>query len=445
MESHPPANQAIAEQVQSTQFVDTHEHLLEESQRLHGLSYGAPLFTCDDWAYLFVHYALDDLTVAGMPITEAGRFTSPDVSAREKWTLFAPYWPNIRQTGYGRAVLLSIRKLFGEDELSAESVERITDHLRKGVQKGYYYHILHDVAGVESCQVNSLDRTFRVTEYPDLLFQDLSTIPLGSEVNLDTLRRETGLPISDLQGAYQAIDWYFEQYGQQAIATKNQSAYARRLNYAQVTAEEAAPLFERLARGYEINANELKAIQDHLFRYTVSRATAYGLPVKLHTGYYAGTGSMPLERVSRNLQDLCPLLQDFPNTTFVLMHITYPYQDELIALAKHYANVYVDLCWAWIVNPVATVRFVKEFLAAVPANKLLTFGGDYTAVENVVGHAELARHGLIQALSELVVEGWLSEHEAVSLVEPLMRGNAYATFHITEKAALSASLTKPTQ
>lgn len=101
-----------------------------------------------------------------------------------------------------------------------------------------------------------------------------------------------------------------------------------------------------------------------------------------------------------------------------------------LALAKHYRNVVVDLCWAWIINPAATVRFVKEFLLAAPSNKLLTFGGDYGAVENVVGHAAIARQGLGQALSELVDEGWLAERAALDLVEPLMRDNARALFPI---------------
>jgi uncharacterized protein len=425
----------IEQKIYATPFVDTHEHLIEESQRLAGPSPDAPLFVCQDWAYLFVHYALDDLKVAGMTEVEIAQFMSPDVSSADKWKLFAPFWPAIRQTGYGRAVLLSIQKLYGEEDVEASSVQRITDKLRAGVRKGYYYHILRNVANVELCQVNSLDRTFRETEYPDLLYQDLSTVALGSEVEIDHLRRETGLPVATLAECYQAIDWYFESYGQQAVATKNQSAYSRRLNYQPVPAEVAAPLFERLATDQNsLNASELLAVRDHLWRYTVRRATDYHLPVKMHTGYYAGTGYMPLERVSQNLKDLCPVLQDFPNTKFVLMHICYPYQDELIALAKQYPNVYVDLCWAWIVNPAATVRFVKEFLMAVPANKIFTFGGDYTAVENVVGHAEIARRGLTRVLTELVDERWLSEPEALALVEPLMRGNAWSTFRIAEKS-----------
>ncbi len=425
----------LKEKIDDTLFIDTHEHLLEESQRLAGPSSGAPLFTCDDWAYLFTHYALDDLKVAGMSADEAARFVSTELSSTEKWKLFEPYWPSICNTGYGKAVLLSVQKLFGEGDIRADNVDTITAALRKGVQKGFYYRVLREVAGVESCQVNSLDRTFRVTEYPDLLLQDISTVPMGSGLDVAHLSRETGLPVTTLSECYQAIEWFFESYGQQAVAVKNQSAYERRLDYENVDADAAERLFQiHVTSPASMSEADTKALQDHLWRHSTRRATEYGLPVKLHTGYYAGTGYMPLQRVSQNLKDLCPILGDFPSTRFVLMHIAYPYQDELIALAKQYPNVYVDLCWAWIVNPLATKNFVKEFQMAVPSNKLFTFGGDYTAVENVVGHAAIARHGLLLALSELVDEGWIDAAEALELIEPLMRGNALEVFRVNKKS-----------
>ncbi len=117
-----------------------------------------------------------------------------------------------------------------------------------------------------------------------------------------------------------------------------------------------------------------------------------------------------------------------PTARFVIMHITYPYQDEAIAIAKHFPNAYVDLCWAWIINPLATVRFVKEFLMAVPCSKLFTFGGDYLPVELVPGHARIARRGLTQAVGELVEEGWLAAARVEDLVERLMRGSAHEVF-----------------
>jgi predicted TIM-barrel fold metal-dependent hydrolase len=140
---------------------------------------------------------------------------------------------------------------------------------------------------------------------------------------------------------------------------------------------------------------------------------------------------MDLGRVRNHLSDLCPLFRDFPNTTFVLMHMAYPYQDELIAICKQYPRVYADMCWAWLLNPSAAVRFVKEFVTAAPACKLFTFGGDLMAVELVVGHATMARRGICRALGALIQERWLAESDTPELVERLMRGNANEVFDRT--------------
>ena len=51
---------------------------------------------------------------------------------------------------------------------------------------------------------------------------------------------------------------------------------------------------------------------------------------------------MPVERIRPG--HLCALLMRYPKARFVLMHNAYPYSDELIAIAKHYPNVYIDMC-----------------------------------------------------------------------------------------------------
>jgi hypothetical protein len=102
----------------------------------------------------------------------------------------------------------------------------------------------------------------------------------------------------------------------------------------------------------------------------------------------------------------------------------YPYEHEVLSATKHYTNVVADLCWAWIIDPLATRTFVKRFLVTAPAAKLLCFGGDYIPVENVVGHAQLARDGLARALEELRDDGFLEDREIMELVPNLMHGNA---------------------
>jgi len=116
------------------------------------------------------------------------------------------------------------------------------------------------------------------------------------------------------------------------------------------------------------------------------------------------------------------------------MHINYPAYEDLIAVAKHYTNCYIDMCWAWIISPAASMDFLKHYLVTAPANKVLTFGGDYIPVEPGIGHVELARRGITLALSGLVRDGWLSLDSALEAVDGLMRGNAQQVFNLKEKA-----------
>ena len=94
---------SIRDQVEQTPFVDTHEHLVEESLRLRGGG-GSPLLPCDDWALVFHHYLHDDLTSAGMSGEDRSRFFSDGISAEEKYRLVAPWWELTKHTGYGQAV-----------------------------------------------------------------------------------------------------------------------------------------------------------------------------------------------------------------------------------------------------------------------------------------------------------------------------------------------------
>lgn len=142
---------------------------------------------------------------------------------------------------------------------------------------------------------------------------------------------------------------------------------------------------------------------------------------------------MPLGRVSGNPSEATELCRKGPNTQFVFMHISYPYWPALIAAAKHYANAHIDMCWSWIIDPVASVQFLKSALTTLPSNKLFVFGGDLIPVECVIGHAEIARHGIAQTLAELVDERWLGRNDALELVEPLMHSNARRVFRLAAK------------
>ena len=176
------------------------------------------------------------------------------------------------------------------------------------------------------------------------------------------------------------------------------------------------------------------AVEFALLVHSKLRTLFAGTGTTVHTGYYAGENSMPLSRLSRNAGSATELCRLSPDTKFVFMHICYPYYEELLAVAKQWTNAHVDMCWSWIINPLAAKDYLKKHILTAPINKLLPFGGDYIPVEPVLGHAILARRGIALALTELVDEGWLKLNDALELVDPILHGNARQLFRLAQKS-----------
>jgi len=424
----------IFSKVLQTPLIDTHEHLVEESERLGGrIGIGAKL---DDWSVIFRHYLNSDMLTAGMSKESYDRFFSHTVDPISKWPLIEPVWPAVKNTGYGRAVRIAMRELYGVDELSAQTVEKVQAGYEQVRKPGFYKTILCDRANIESCQVNCLNKPFEESAMPEFLMQDLSIVGMFAGPDLKQFGKPTGLKVTSLEKWHGVIDWWFDKYGKYAVAAKSQNAYDRDIDYEQTPADKAEPLYAKKLASKPLNGEEKKMLEDHLFWYAVNKATEHNLPVKLHTGYYAGENYMPLNRLIRNPGAATDLCRRSANTRFVFMHICYPYYEEILSVAKHYTNAYIDMCWSWIINPVAAKDFLKKYLVTAPANKILTFGGDYSTVEPVLGHAAIARRGIAIALSELVEEGWLGLNDAIELVDPIMHGNARTIFNLERKTEI---------
>ena len=426
------ARKTISEHVFKAPLVDTHEHLIEEKQRLDGTT--SSRVPCDDWALLFSHYLNSDLLVAGMPQADMNRFLSPKVEPAAKWKLIAPYWPAVKNTGYAQAVRIACRELYGVDDISAATVAKLQAGYEKTRRAGFYRRILCDLARIESCQVNSLTgEAFKESDMPTLLMQEISIVGMFAGPSFKQYAPATGIDVKALSDWHNVINWWFERYAKYAVAVKSQNAYSRDIDYARVPAEKAEPVFVKVLQKEPVSGDERKLLEDHLFWYAVEQATRHALPVKLHTGYYAGQNSMPLGRLQHNPSSATDLCRLSPDTQFVFMHIAYPYYEEMLAVAKQWANAHVDMCWSWIISPVAAKDYFKKHLVTVPANKVLPFGGDYIPVEPVLGHATIARRGISQALFELVDEGWLTLNDALELVDMVMHGNARRIFRLAQK------------
>jgi predicted TIM-barrel fold metal-dependent hydrolase len=422
----------LNELIEGTLWIDTHEHLVEEAHRLADGPYEffVPALEedgsiPDDWTALLADYSICDLISGGMPVEAASSLLGSGLDPIEKWDLAEPYLEAARHTGYLRAFDISVEQLSGQ-RLSRETCSEVDQALRSIRTPGYYRDLLESKAGVERCHVHSVDADpFCESEYPDLLLQDLSLVPLilGRHARAEA---EAQIEVETLDDYVAVIEACFRRYAPRAVAVKCNWAYRRPLEV-RPPAEAPVDSYALLREG-RATPEQRREVEDHLFDLSMRLAGEYELPLKLHLGTLDGNSRPQFLHVRDHVAAAAGLALRYPQVQLVLMHMAWPHQEELIAVAKHFPNVCVDLCWSWILAPVATRSFVARFLSTVPASKLLCFGGDYLVAENVVGHAALARAGLRGALEDLVDSGWLTPADALDLVPLLMRGNAERIF-----------------
>ncbi len=253
-------------------------------------------------------------------------------------------------------------------------------------------------------------------------FTNLPFIPLS---------QETGINILGLDDYLKAIDWYFDQFASEASAFKVGRAYDRPLFFRDAPKSEAEAIFNRVIAANYLNQQpgreELTALEDFIMHILCRKCGEVGLRMKFHTGLQEGNGNLITNSRAALMANL---FSKYPKTGFDIYHISYPYQDELITLAKNFANVTINFCWMWIINPAAGRRALSEMLDTVPANKIHGFGGDYIFVEGVYGHAKIARREIARVLVEKIEEGRFSENYAIQIGNMLLRQNGLDNFNI---------------
>ena len=413
----------LALHIDNLQLIDTHEHLRKERDWVEE----GPDILQD----LFGNYVPADLIAAGANHADLKRLTDaadPDYSAR--FESIRPAFEAARFTGYGEAVTILSREVYGMTDFSGDQLHMAQQKLTGWRQPGGRYKLLREVGKLDHVQTDDFCWPCVADDSGvDFFLYDLSWAGFcNGQVDAEAIEKETKVPVTNLASLKRGMQTLFAQSGPGAIAVKAQHAYNRTLLWQERTEADAERVLNRLLKGEELDEPSRLLLGDWCWARGVELAIEYNLPFKIHTGYYAGNDRMPVDRIKSG--NLCALLARYLDCRFVLMHIAYPYSAELVSLAKHYRNVYADLCWAWSIDPYSSCDFVRRFIHAAPANKLFAFGGDTGWPTGSVAYAIQARRWLTRALQGEVDDGLLTETEAIELATRFMRGNQQTCFDI---------------
>lgn len=413
----------IHAEISKVKIIDCHEHLQRESELPQGNDIHIGRF--------FIHYANCDLVSAGMPVSDMNLVkTDPSLTPKERWALLAPWYKRAYNTAYCEAIRIAIQDLYGVEDLSEDTVEKLTEQMRKEIHPGFTRRVF-DRANIEYAMTNPFGP--KHVYNPDFSFDCFICDMVDSFTTFDIsgLAVQSGMDILCLDDYLRVIDFYFERDARSASAFKVGRAYDRILLWEDVEKSRVEKTFNRLLAFNDWpGRHETKELEDYIMHYLCRKCGEYGIRMKFHTGIQEGNGNILANSRAALLNNL---FMKYPKTGFDIYHISYPYQEELAILAKNFPNVTVDFCWMWIVNPSAGRRALSDMLDTVPANKLHGFGGDFIFVEGSYGHSVIARREIARVLCEKVYEGRFTEEYAVEVGRMLLRDNAIENFSLNTR------------
>ncbi len=408
-----------------------------------------PLFCHHDHHQSFQDFdagrdAYDHKSLLGYATADLVTAAGPGVTLDQAVERLPEYWPLIRGTGYGRAVDLTSRELFGLEYTPAnfgDIADALQDAIAGRTAAQVYDTFVHERARnlwtIQDGNYNLASKTaFRDDSYPasyHFAFRiDALLAPENAAVITD-LERVTGVSIYTLDALVDALNLAIDSFAGtgRLAAIKIGMAYSRDLVVSDPTRHEAESAFARIRSrkvfwdGIQqntpaVDAVASRALGDYMFHRLVQRAADDGLPVQIHTGYLAGNwGSLAGTRAMH----LVPIFDKYRSVRFDLFHASWPWASELGAIAKNYPNVWADLCWAWAMNPAESERALGEWLDGVPMNKIFGYGADTRLPWCNVGYSMQARQGIARVLEAKIAAGYFSERTAREAAERIMLAN----------------------
>ena len=415
----PGYEQRISNFVTKMRVVDTHEHL--EGQK--GYMKSGKL----DFMLLLQHYSYDDIRSAGMPKQLFGKLQTDSFTVMEKWNILKPYWEATFNTAYCRAALLTADKLFDVKDLNGKTVEDLSAKIKKAYDTDWYKRVLDEKCGIDYVVVDGENHSLGdpgkfkyVKRFGEFIFA-------VSAKKIESIAKEQNTPIKTLDDFITALGVAFHKaMDHDNVAVKIGVAYERDLFFDDVSKEKADEVFRKImalpdGSVLKYNGSEIKPLQDYMVHRILDLAKETNTPVQIHTGLQAGDGNY-IE--NSNPTHLANLFLKYRDVQFILFHGGYPFGGELASLAKNFKNVYIDMCWLYIISPSYSERYLHEWLETVPASKIMAFGGDFRNVENIYGHLLFAKQVVTKVLTEKVRDGYFSESEALKIAQMILHDNA---------------------
>lgn len=404
----------IIDELERMKIIDCHEHLMSEEERL--LRY-VDAFT------LFSHYCIQDFLVAGMSLKSASDIFpyfnctdnnwNPNKSLDERWKLFKPFYDLTKHTSYSRAAQIAMERFYGIENLNETTVHLLSQRIKDNNTPGLYSRVLADASNITTCisqNTISDDGLMKCVAWLPTIPRNIDDVNLWSSDDIGTFddflctvsKKINDIKADNYIGVKQFISPLSTHLPDYKLANN---------------------LFNQLKQRNICELNETNGFSDYIYDYIAKEIAKNDLVFCVHTGYWGDYRNL-------NPSYLLPLVSKNPDTRFDVYHLGYPYVHESIMLAKNNPNVWLNMCWTYIISQEFAEKGLSEILDMIPTNKVLGFGGDYFVVEKVFGHLVMARESIARVLASRIIDKRLTFEEAISIANMWLWENPKNLYHI---------------
>ena len=423
--------EVLFNEISKLKVIDTHEHLpFSEENRIND--------NHDLLSEYLTHYLRSDVISSGLKQSDYQTVMDTSKNIIDRWNIVEPFWEFCRYTGYGRTLDIAVEKIYGVSGINRNTIEEVNSLYLQNKKPGHFERVLHDLCNIE---VSLLDvgPYYQLRESP--FFKYIWQPPMNYIMPIDyalfsKIKDRYGISVKNLDDFICALETEMAEVVKlhDVRVIKSAIAYMRTLRFEKVDYSEAKDLFAVALNKWENEQKAQnrppefpKALQDFMMHRVLKVANELNLTFQIHTGILEGNGAV---LSNSNPELLTNLFLEYPNVDFDLFHISYPYQGSACALCKMFPNVYIDMCWAHIISPSASVLALNDFLDAVPYNKISAFGGDYLFVDGVYGHLYISRQNIARSLAEKVRHGVFGENKAVEIAKAMYYDNPKRIFKL---------------
>jgi predicted TIM-barrel fold metal-dependent hydrolase len=398
----------LLEEAQKILIIDTHEHIYDQ-RFIQGISWNL---------FKYLKYSVflkSDLMSSGMPERE---WENEEISDEEGWIKIRPFLSNITSTSYFLTTYRAIQELFDfhystiDDGNWKELSEKIKISLKRA---DWYRFVLIEKAGFKVSFIDNetadVDREFFIP----MLHVDEFMFGYRKDV-AESIEKKWNLSINALDDLLEGLERAFKNYKElNIICIKTLISKFRTMKVDKVNKKEAEELFQR--RESNLTPDEMKKIEDFVFRTIIEKTIEYGFPLQIHTGQHR---TMLWDAHPKHLNNL---ILEYPEARFVILHGGVPFTRGPGTLAKIHPNTVIDFCWIQMLSNAMARSAISEWLDLVPNNKLM-WGGDSLLAETACGQSMFIRKILPEVLAEKVEKGYIGFSEATQILKKILHDNA---------------------